>query len=117
MSPYENGTARRRGAHRFRLVSRAMTKRILALSLLLVVLAAVTATAQAPAPRRGGTLRVALRAEASTLDPHRGGSGTDHMWLYPIYDTLVRFDANMNPQPGLAESWETPDPKTLVFTL
>jgi peptide/nickel transport system substrate-binding protein len=94
-----------------------MTKRIIAASLLLVVLAAVTATAQAPAPRRGGTLRVALRAEASTLDPHRGGSGTDHMWLYPIYDTLVRFDPNMNPVPGLAESWETPDPKTLVFNL
>lgn len=94
-----------------------MIKRIAAVSLLFVVVAAVTATAQSPAPRRGGTLRVALRAEASTLDPHRGGSGTDHMWLYPIYDTLVRFDANMNPQPGLAESWETPDAKTLVFTL
>ena len=94
-----------------------MIKRILAASLVAVLLAAVTATAQAPTPRRGGTLRVALRAEASTLDPHRGASGTDHMWLYPIYDTLVRFDPSMNPQPGLAESWEAPDPKTLVFTV
>jgi len=94
-----------------------MTKRIVAASLLLIVLAAVTATAQAPAPRRGGVLRVALRGEVSTLDPQRGASGTDHMWIYPIYDTLVRFDSNMNPQPGLAEAWETPDPKTLVFSL
>ena len=94
-----------------------MTRRLVAASLLLVLLAAVTVGAQTPTPRRGGVLRVALRGEVSTLDPHRGGSGTDHMWLYPLYDTLVRFDANMSPQPGLAESWETPDPKTLVFTL
>jgi ABC-type transport system substrate-binding protein len=29
----------------------------------------------------------------------------------------VRFDAGMVPQPGLAESWATPDPKTLVLRL
>jgi ABC-type transport system substrate-binding protein len=86
-----------------------------ALAVTLAVLAGVSTEAQAP--RHGGVLRFALRGEPSTLDPHRGGSGTDHMSLYPLYDTLVRFDANLNPQPGLAESWETPDPKTIVFTL
>jgi hypothetical protein len=60
-------------------------------------------------------VRFALRGEPSTLDPHRGASGTDHMSLYLLYDTLVRFDPNMNAQPGLAEAWETPEPKTLVF--
>lgn len=39
------------------------------------------------------------------------------MFLYPLYETLVRFDPNLNPQPGLAESWETPDPTTLVLKL
>ncbi len=86
-----------------------------ALAVTLAVLAGASTEAQAP--RHGGVLRFALRGEPSTLDPHRGGSGTDHMSLYPLYDTLVRFDANLNPQPGLAESWETPDPKTIVFTL
>ena len=88
----------------------------------LVLLAGVVAVpddgVRAQAPRPGGVLRFAVRAEPSTLDPHRGSSGSDHMSLYPIYDTLVRFDPNtMAPQPGLAESWETPDPKTLVLTL
>lgn len=76
-----------------------------------------SAAAQPTGPRQGGVLRFAVRGEPSTLDPHRGGSGTDHMSLYPIYDTLVRFDPNLHPQPGLAESWETPDPKTLIFHL
>lgn len=84
-----------------------------------LALLALTAPAPAPAqaPQPGGVLRFAVRGEPSTLDPHRGGSGTDHMSLYPIYDTLVRFDANLVPQPGLAESWEIPDPRTLVLTL
>jgi ABC-type transport system substrate-binding protein len=63
-------------------------------------------TAQAPKP--GGMLRFAVRGEPSTLYPHRGSSGTDHMTLYPIFDTLVRFDPNLTPQPGLAESWDIP---------
>jgi peptide/nickel transport system substrate-binding protein len=86
-------------------------------SLLLLAIALGAAGVRAQAPRQGGVLRFAVRGEPSTLDPHRGGSGTDHMSLYPLYDTLVRFDPNLNPQPGLAESWETPDPKTFVFTL
>ena len=68
-------------------------------------------------PRQGGTLRVALRAEVSTFDPFKGASGTDHMYLYPIFDTLVRFDDKLQPRPGLAESWDTTDPKTLVLRL
>ena len=81
----------------------------------LVVASAVPAVGQAP--RSGGTLRAALRAEVSTFDPHKGASGTDHMYLYPVFDTLVRFDDKLNPRPGLAESWEAPDPRTLVLKL
>jgi peptide/nickel transport system substrate-binding protein len=91
---------------------------ITAVLLLAGTLALSAAPAGAQSPKPGGTLRFAMRAEPSTLDPQRGGSGSDHMALYPIYDTLVRFDPNtMSPQPGLAESWETPDPKTLVLNL
>ena len=60
---------------------------------------------------------MALRAEVSTFDPHKGASGTDHMYLYPVFDTLVRFDDKLQPRPGLAESWDTTDPKTLVLRL
>jgi ABC-type transport system substrate-binding protein len=85
------------------------------LAIAAVLLSISPAAAQAPKP--GGTLRAALRAEVSTFDPHRGASGSDHMYLYPVFDTLVRFDEKLNPKPGLAESWETPDPKTLVLKL
>ena len=85
------------------------------LAALLLLVAGSSAEAQAP--RSGGTLRAALRAEVSTFDVHKGASGSDHMYLYPVFDTLVRFDDKMSPRPGLAESWETPDPKTLVLKL
>jgi len=85
------------------------------LAALLLLVAGSPAAAQAP--KSGGTLRAALRAEVSTFDVHKGASGSDHMYLYPVFDTLVRFDDKLNPRPGLAESWETPDPKTLVLKL
>ncbi len=99
-----------------------MRKRIVIVAIASVVLplslvAAWRTPQSAAEPRRGGILRAAFRAEASTLDPHRGGAGTDHMYLYPVFDTLVRFDVKMAPQPGLAASWETPDPRTLVLHL
>jgi peptide/nickel transport system substrate-binding protein len=100
---------------------RSMAARALTVAGVLLLVAAVTlppAPADAQAPKPGGVLRFAVRGEPSGLDPHRGSSGTDHMSLYPLYDTLIRFDPNtMAPQPGLAESWETADPKTLVLIL
>jgi peptide/nickel transport system permease protein/peptide/nickel transport system substrate-binding protein len=70
------------------------------------------------APRRGGILKVSAPFNPSTLDPVTGGLGSDHMVLYPIFDTLVDFEpATLAPRPGLATSWEFTDPKTLVMTL
>jgi len=92
-------------------------KTVIAASLSLIVALAAGSPAVAQAPKPGGTLRAAMRAEVSTFDPHRGASGTDHMYLYPVFDTLVRFDEKLNAKPGLAESWETPDPRTLVLKL
>ncbi len=74
---------------------------VTSLMLLAGVVAMPEGNVRAQAPKAGGMLRFAVRAEPSTLDPHRGSSGSDHMSLYPIYDTLVRFDPNsMAPQPG-----------------
>jgi ABC-type transport system substrate-binding protein len=96
-------------SHRIRLA--------LAATLALAALAGAELPAAAQTPKPGGTLRAAMRAEVSTYDPHKGASGSDHMYLYPVFDTLVRFDEKMTARPGLAESWETPDPKTLVLKL
>ncbi len=66
----------------------------------------------------GGVLRVAAPTNPSTLDPMTGRSGADHVQLYTVYDTLVEWDyETLKPLPGLAKSWSTPDPNTLVLTL
>lgn len=65
----------------------------------------------------GGVLRVVHINTPSRLDPHLATSGFDHYLLYPMFDRLVHFDPEMAPVPGLAESWEYPDPQTLVLRL
>jgi ABC-type transport system substrate-binding protein len=66
----------------------------------------------------GGTLRVAHWFPPISLDPHTGSSGGDHQTLYSMYDRLVHFKFDsLEFTPGLATSWDFPDPQTLVFTL
>jgi ABC-type transport system substrate-binding protein len=70
------------------------------------------------APAQGGTLRVVHPTAPTTLDPAAGNSGFDHIYLYPMFDTLVNWtEETLEAIPGLATSWEYPDPQTLVFTL
>jgi peptide/nickel transport system permease protein/peptide/nickel transport system substrate-binding protein len=84
---------------------------------LLVGAAPGLATAQ-PAPRKGGILRLAAPFNPSSLDPVTGGAGSDHMVLYPVFDTLVDFEpGTLAARPGLATAWDYPDPMTLVLTL
>jgi len=68
-------------------------------------------------PTKGGTMRVGLTAEAVTMDPNLSGSKIDRMIYHNIYEPLVTLDTKLQIQPGLAESWSYPDPKTLVFKL
>jgi peptide/nickel transport system permease protein/peptide/nickel transport system substrate-binding protein len=69
-------------------------------------------------PKKGGVLKVSAPTNPSSLDPATGGSGQDHAFLYPIFDTLVEFDfPTLKALPGLAESWKFPDTKTLVLNL
>jgi len=76
-----------------------------------------------PAPARAGAagqvnIRIAaVEPNIQNYDPHKGFSGLEHRVLYAVFDQLVRFDARGNPVPGLAESWEWLNPKTLVLTL
>ena len=70
------------------------------------------------AQKRGGTLRLSAQSNPSSLDPQTGNSGSDHVILYPLYDTLVEWDyTTLQAKPGLAEKWAYPDPSTLVMTL
>ena len=66
----------------------------------------------------GGEITVIHVTDSSSLDPTSGNSGNDHMSLYPMYDRLVNFDPEtLEATPGLATSWDQPDPQTLVLQL
>ncbi|WP_291792937.1 ABC transporter substrate-binding protein [Brevibacterium sp.] len=63
-------------------------------------------------------LLIAVPGDVSSFDPATGNSGNDHIFLYPVFDTLLSFDPETTePRPGLAESWEYEDQNTLVLTL
>src|SRR4030081_925090 len=69
-------------------------------------------------PKRGGILRISAPANPSSLDPATGGAGSDHAFLFTMYDTLTEWDfETLKPKPGLAESWSFVDPTTLVLNI
>src|SRR5687767_618388 len=69
-------------------------------------------------PKRGGTLRVSAFTNPSSLDPATGGAGSDHTFLYTMYDSLTEWDfETLKPKPGLAESWSFTDPTTFVLNI
>src|SRR5580765_665289 len=71
----------------------------------------------ADAPKKGGTLRVGFYIEAATMDPHLSGSKIDRQIYHNIYEPLVTLDVKLGIKPGLAESWQQPDSKTLILKL
>lgn len=63
-------------------------------------------------------LRVAFPESPNEFDPAKMSAFPEYNTNYAIYDGLVRVDANLVPQPALAESWETsPDGLTWTFNL
>jgi peptide/nickel transport system permease protein/peptide/nickel transport system substrate-binding protein len=67
-------------------------------------------------PVDGGTLRVVVY-DFVEGDPHLG-SANDHAVLYNIYDRLFTYDPDeLTPEPGLAKSFDYPDPLSLVIEL
>jgi ABC-type transport system substrate-binding protein len=91
-----------------------MSKRlIVGLSALLCV-AAGGALAQA-APNKGGTLRVVVTPEPPMLMQGLNQNGPTSMIAGNIYESLLRYDEKLNPQPSLAKSWEISADQT-VYT-
>lgn len=80
-------------------------------------------TTEAPTPGSGavaespeGTLRIGAVVALTSFDPQ---ASTDFAasFLYPEYDTLTQQDANGEPQPSLATSWERVDELTWRYEL
>lgn len=69
-------------------------------------------------PKRGAILRISAPTNPSSLDPATGGAGSDHAFLFTMYDTLTEWDfETLKPKPGLAESWSFADPTTFVINI
>jgi peptide/nickel transport system substrate-binding protein len=84
--------------------------------------AAATATAGVQTgtgekPVRGGTLTIGLTSDIANLDPYKSNLYVDRLVHYNLYDSLVTIDEQLNFKPSLAESWDTSDPKAVVFKL
>jgi peptide/nickel transport system substrate-binding protein len=60
-------------------------------------------------PKSGATLRLGMVGDVSTLDGHNTTPNQfDTTWS--VFDRLISYDAKLQPQPELAESWElSPD--------
>ncbi len=68
-------------------------------------------------PKKGGVLKVSAPANPSSMDPATGGAGSDHVFLWTVYDTLVDWDyATLKPKPGMAK-WSTPNETTFVLDI
>lgn len=92
--------------------------------LLLALASGAAATALAGVPGHllaaptDGRLKVALHANPSSLDPATSGSGSDHMYLYCLYDTLIEWDPDtLSARPCLARSFAFTEPTRLVLDL
>jgi peptide/nickel transport system permease protein/peptide/nickel transport system substrate-binding protein len=90
-------------------------------SLLALMAATAAAAASGDVSAQGAVskmLRISTPYNPSTLDPHTGSAGSDHVILYPMFDTLIGFDPDtLQPRPSLATAWNYPDPLTLVLTI
>ncbi len=76
------------------------------------------ATTAAAGPAPGGTLVVAISSDPGGLNPAITTSGGTHTASELMFNGLVELDADGQPQPELAESWEiTDDGATYTFTL
>lgn len=69
------------------------------------------------APVRGGTLRVGLNSDLTTMDPHMSTAAVDRQVYQSIYTPLLRLEKDLSIKPELAEKFEFTDPTTLVLTL
>ena len=80
-----------------------------------VVAAKPIATSQTQ-PRTGGTLRGAITSNLASLEPHIAPPNAfETLWL--AYDRLTAYDDKLQPQPALAESWDTGDFTSIKLSL
>ena len=83
----------------------------------LLAVATISLTAFAASPASSQTLRYANQGELKSLDPYTLNESTTHAHLGQVYEGLIARDKDLKIVPGLAESWETPEPTRWRFHL
>jgi len=63
------------------------------------------------------TLRVAVGGAFTSFDPHYHNVNPNNVMTEYVFDRLVRFDPNFQPQPALAVSWRADGDKIWEFKL
>ena len=77
----------------------------------------LAAARKASAKKKGGTLTVGMPNDWNTFDPHNLAFANFTL-QQNLYDTLIRYDQNLKPLPGLAEKWVVaPDGQSVTLTL
>jgi peptide/nickel transport system substrate-binding protein len=79
--------------------------------------AAAATSATSRQVKTGGILRLGLPIDLSSLEPHiLTGGHFDTIWH--VWDRLIQYNSQLEPQPMLAESWEvSSDQKQIKFNL
>jgi peptide/nickel transport system substrate-binding protein len=80
----------------------------------LVVLLVTAASAARAQPVQ---IVIAQPAEATTMDPGRSTQVLTVNYFYNLYDSLTRWDASLQLQPGLAAAWKALNDTTWEFML
>ena len=71
-----------------------------------------------PVPVSGGTLKVGLQADPAQLDPALTSLTAAWHIIEHVYESLLSYDAGLNPVPQLAETYEiSPDGTVYTFNL
>jgi peptide/nickel transport system substrate-binding protein len=86
-------------------VSAAMCAVLLA-SLVVTAMPRHAAAQATPTPKKGGTLTAAISSDPVNLDPALSSAYSTFEILENVYNQLVDLDANLQPVPELAESWD-----------
>lgn len=77
-----------------------------------------TTTSASTTAAYGGTLNVGLVEAPTTLNPLITTANQVHYITGQIFDPLLYYNVNMNPEPAIAQSWTiSPDGKTYTFNL
>ena len=83
----------------------------------LTILVMVVAIMLLPGLGLSAELKIGLKAEPSSMDPHYHNLTPNNMMATYVFDKLVKQDHKQNLKPGLAESWKPINDLTWEFKL